>query len=129
MPSRRVGHSRPGPANGIAGDVALGFGQPAGEWPFSDHRRPGGSARAVAEQPPALPLTTAVSDAPATALLATHRLPRFSQRDLRRLRGHPASPSCSAAGGGVGSAELLFLPEPPGPPSSGTLRGPPVAPG
>ncbi len=101
MPSRRVGHSCPGPANGIAGDVALGFGRPAGEWPFSDHRRPGGSAWAVAEQPPALPLTTAVSDAPATALLATHRLPRFFRRDLRRLRGHSASPSCSAAGGGL----------------------------
>ncbi len=128
MPSRRVDRSRPGPANGTSGNVALGFGRPAGGWLFSDHRRPGGSARAVAEQPPALPLTTAVSDAPAITLVATHWFPQFFRRDLQRLRGHPQPPSWSAAGGWVGSAELLFLPGPPGPSSSGTSRDPLVAP-
>ncbi len=127
---RRAGRSPPAPVNGSAGGAARGSGRPAGGWLVSGRRRPGGSGLAAAAPPTAPPRLAGGWGALASPFVATHMPPRSFRRGRGTPPGHPAAPSSVPACGWAGPGLLdSHRPEPPGPSSSGTARGPPAGSG
>ncbi len=129
-PSRRAGRSPPAAAIRSAGGAARGSGRPAGGWLASGRCRPGGSELAAAAPPTVPPRLAEGWGALASPSGATHMPLWFSRKDRGMPPGRPAAPSSVPA---CGWAEPGLLdspwPEPPGPSSSGTARGPPAGSG